>query len=164
MHCSLSLNEPPLGEVQPNNHFFISFSLCRTHVVPHSYSFLFWLSNACPGVVAGLRLGFAPTVAQDGRPYTGIPTAHLTTQPTSPTRPLASFQNSLGCTFSLHTRDFKRAAHLPPPLAKESSSMGRALAPHRLAPCVDTTHRFTVNVRGIPLTSQVISYMRTLRT
>ena len=29
MHYSLSLNEPPLGEVQPNNPFFISFSLCR---------------------------------------------------------------------------------------------------------------------------------------
>jgi len=47
-------------------------------------------------------LGFVSAAAKDGRPYTNIPTTHLTTTNQPPPHPLASFQNGLGCTLLQH--------------------------------------------------------------
>jgi len=46
--------------------------------------------------------GFVSAAAKDGRPYTNIPTTHLSKTTQTPTHPLASLQNGLGCTLLQH--------------------------------------------------------------
>jgi len=85
--------------------------------------------------VRHVPLGFVSAAAKDGRHYSKIPTTHhkKTNQP--PTHPLALKLSKLPWSYPPSTPYFTRAAHLPHPwVAKESTSVGRALAPHRLAP------------------------------
>ena len=66
---------------------------------------------------------------------TKIPITHHTKTNQPPTHPLALELSKWPCSYPPATPWFTRAAHLPHPwLAKESSSVGRALALHRLAP------------------------------
>jgi len=71
---------------------------CSALLVLYSHFVILAIKMPVPGV----RLGFASAAAKDGRPYTNIPTTHLTTETQPPAHPLASLQNGLGCTLLPH--------------------------------------------------------------
>jgi len=104
---------------------------CCAHVVPHRLSVVLAVRMPVPG--APLR--FVCSVAKDGRPYecTSPAICFFQVHTSSHTHPLASFPNGLGCTLLQHNT---LHALLPSPTPRqESSPVGSALAPHRLAPC-----------------------------
>ena len=85
--------------------------------------------------VPNTPLDFVSVVTKDGHSYTYKQPTHLfplMTTLTTPTHPLASFQNNLGFTLLQHAT--LQALPPPPPLAKEISSVGPVLSLHRFAP------------------------------
>ena len=73
--------------------------------------------------------GLDPTAAKDRHSYTNIPSTHETQTNKPPIHTLASFQNGLGCTLLQHLTSDALLTSLTPPLVKESSCVGRVLAP-----------------------------------